>query len=102
MFDLQQLNFNNQHYLQVDGTSQGPHIISCSYSDIAMYPYDLKSLSYIPAAKCWKHFQDDIVLWEHTRDITDVNPLLSDLNKLIRNRLTLLYSEPRACFLQNF
>ena len=30
MFDLQQLNFNNQHYLQVDGTSQGPHIISCS------------------------------------------------------------------------
>ena len=53
-----------------------------------MYPYDL---------------QDDVVLWEHTRDITDVNnPLLSDLNKLIRNRLTLLYSEPRACFLQNF
>ena len=32
----------------------------------------------------------------------DVNPLLSDLNKLIRNRLTLLYSDPRACILQNF
>ena len=31
----------------------------------------------------------------------DVNPLLSDLNKLIRNRLTLLYSDPRACILQN-
>ena len=36
--------FNNQHYLQVDGFAQGPHM-SCSYSDIAMYSYDLKALS---------------------------------------------------------
>ena len=32
-------NFNNLFYLQEDGTVQGPHM-SCSYSDIAMYPYD--------------------------------------------------------------
>ena len=25
--------FNNHHYLQVDGTAQGPHM-SCSYSDM--------------------------------------------------------------------
>ena len=57
--------FKNQHYLQVDGTAQGPHL-SCSYSDIAMYSYDLKALSYVPAVKCWKRFHDDMfVLWEN-------------------------------------
>ena len=60
--------FNNQHYLQVDGTPQALHM-SCSYSDIALYSYDLKALSYVPAVKCWKHFRDKMfVLWEHSRD----------------------------------
>ena len=39
--------FNNQHYLQVDGTAQGLHM-SCSYCDIVMSSYGLKAFSYIP------------------------------------------------------
>ena len=31
--------FNHQHFLQTDGTVQGPHM-SCSYADIAMAKYD--------------------------------------------------------------
>ena len=50
---------NSQHYLQVDGTTQGPHI-TCSYSDLAMYSYDLKDLSYVPTVKCWKRFRNDV------------------------------------------
>ena len=62
------LNFNNsnvnkQHYLQMDGTAQDPHM-SYSYSDFAMY--NLTALSYVLARKCWKCFHDDVfILWEH-------------------------------------
>ena len=62
------LNFNNsnvnkQHYLQMDGTAQDPHM-SYSYSDFAMY--NLTALSYVLAIKCWKCFHDDVfILWEH-------------------------------------
>ena len=53
--------FNHQHFLQTDGTAQGPHM-SCSYADIAMAKYD--SLANKPSV--WKRFRDDIfVLWEH-------------------------------------
>ena len=63
--------FNDQHYLQVDGTAQGRHM-SCSYSDLAMYSYDLKALSYVPAVKCLKSFCENIfVLLEHSRDDLD-------------------------------
>ena len=31
--------FNNENYLQIDGTAQGPHM-SCSYADIAMADFD--------------------------------------------------------------
>ena len=63
--------FNSQHYLQVDGTAQGPRM-SCSYSDIAKYSYHLKALSCVPAVKCCKCFCDDLlVLWEHSRDDLD-------------------------------
>ena len=55
--------FNNHFYLQVDGTAMGPHI-SCSYSDIAMYKFDLKALNYKAGLLCWKRFRDDVfVLW---------------------------------------
>ena len=37
--------FNNHFYLQVDGTAMGRHT-PCSYSDIAMYKFDLKALDY--------------------------------------------------------
>ena len=47
-----------------------------SYSDIAMYSYDLKALSYVPAVKCWKRFCDDVfVLKDHSRD--DFNKLFN-------------------------
>ena len=63
--------FNNQDYLQVDGSAQGPHMF-CSYGDIATYAYGLRALSYVPAVKCWKCFRDDMfVLWEHSRDNLD-------------------------------
>ena len=66
------LIFNNQHYLQLDGTAQGPRHISCSCGDIAMYSYYFKALSYVPAVKCWKRFHDDLfVLLEHSRNDLD-------------------------------
>ena len=44
--------FNHQHFLQTDGTAQGPHM-SCSYADIAM-------------ASVWERVRDDVfVLGEH-------------------------------------
>ena len=43
--------FNEKFYLQEDGTTMGPHM-SCSCSDIAMYRFDLKALSYTPKALC--------------------------------------------------
>ena len=39
--------FNEKFYLQEDGTAMEPHM-SCSYSDIAMYRFDLKALNYTP------------------------------------------------------
>ena len=62
--------FNSHHYLQVDGTAQGPHI-SCSYSDLAMYSYDLKDLSYVPAVKCWKRFRNDVFVLRNSGDDLD-------------------------------
>ena len=62
---------NNQHYLQVDDTAEGVHMSSFC-NDTAMYSYDLKVLSYVPAVKCWKRFLDDVhVLWEYSRDGLD-------------------------------
>ena len=64
--------FNSHFYLQVDGTAMGPHM-SCSYSDIAMYKFDLKALNYKAGLLCWKRFRDDVfVLW---------NQSLEELNK---------------------
>ena len=58
--------FNNKHYLQSDGTAQGPHM-SCSYSDIAIQYFDIKALELNPPVICWKRFRDDIfVVWSHT------------------------------------
>ena len=51
--------FNESFFLQEDSTAMGPHM-SCSYSDIAMYRFDLKALSYTPKLVCWKRFKDDI------------------------------------------
>ena len=57
---------NNKHYLQSDGTAQGPHM-SCSYSNIAIQYFDIKALEFNPPVTCWKRFRDDIfVVWPHT------------------------------------
>ena len=39
--------FNNKHFLQTDGTAQGPHM-SCSYGDMATESFDKKHYSIIP------------------------------------------------------
>ena len=43
--------FNDKHFLQSDGTTQGPQM-SCSYSDIAIQYFDVKALEYTPATIC--------------------------------------------------
>ena len=59
-------NFDNVFYLQENGTAMDPHM-SCSYSDIAMYRFDIKALNYRPGVQCWKRFRDDIFcLWNHS------------------------------------
>ena len=58
--------FNEKFHLQEDGTAMGPHI-SCSYSGIAMYRFDVKALSYTRKVLCWKRFRDDIfAVWNHS------------------------------------
>ena len=37
--------FNNENYLQIDGTAQGPHM-SCSYADIAIEDFVKGALEY--------------------------------------------------------
>ena len=46
-------SFNNKHFLQSDGTTQGPHM-SCSYSSIVIQYFDVKALEYTPATIYWK------------------------------------------------
>ena len=53
--------FNNKHFLQSDGTAQGPHM-SCSYSDIAIQYFDVEALEHTPATICWKRFRDHICI----------------------------------------
>ena len=60
--------FNDQNFLQTDGTAQGPHM-SCSYADIAMAKYDSLANEFHLKPKIWKRFRDDIfTLWEHGID----------------------------------
>ena len=46
-------SFNNKHFLQSDGTTEGPHM-SCSYSGIVIQYFDVKALEYTPATIYWK------------------------------------------------
>ena len=57
--------FNHQHFLQTDGTAQGPHM-SCFNADIAMAKYDSLANNFNLKPSVWKRFRDDIfVSWEH-------------------------------------
>ena len=60
--------FNNKHYLQTNGTAQGPHM-SCSYSDIAMAFFDVEAENYTFKPTIWKRFRDDVfTVWTHGID----------------------------------
>ena len=60
--------FNNENYLQIDSTAQGPYM-SCSYEGIAMADFDEGVLEYNLSRTTWKRFIDDIfVLWPHDRE----------------------------------
>ena len=55
--------FNDQNFLQTDGTAQGPHM-SCSYADIAMAKYDFLANEFHLKPKICKRFTDYIfTLW---------------------------------------
>ena len=57
--------FNHQHFLQTDGTAQGPHM-SCFYAEIAMTKYDSLANNFHLKPSVWKRFRDDaFVLWEN-------------------------------------
>ena len=43
--------FDNVSYLQENGTAMGTHA-SCSYSNIAMYRFDIKALNYRAGVEC--------------------------------------------------
>ena len=59
-------SFNKKHYLQSDGTAQGPHM-SRSYSDIALQYFNIKALEFNPPVISWKRFRDGIfVVWPNT------------------------------------
>ena len=58
--------FNDKHFLQNEVEAQGSHM-SCSYSDIAMQYFDIKSFVYTAAAICWKKLKDDIfIVWSNS------------------------------------
>ena len=60
--------FNNENYLEIEGTAQRPHM-SCSYADIAMGDFDKEALEYHLSPTKWKRFRDDVfVLWPHGRE----------------------------------
>ena len=60
--------FNNENYLQIDGTAKGPHRL-CSYGDITMADFDKGALEYLLSPTAWKRFKDDIfALWPHGRE----------------------------------
>ena len=60
--------FNNENYLQIDDTAEGPHM-PCSYADIAMADFDKEALEYHLSPTTWKRFRDDVfVFWSHGRE----------------------------------
>ena len=72
--------FNNYFYFQVDGTAMGPYM-SCSYSDIAMYYFDLKALNYKVGLLCWKRFRYDVfVLWNQS--LEEFNKFFDFMNSI--------------------
>ena len=72
--------FNNNYFLQSDDTAQGPHM-SCSYCNIAIRYFDIKTLECTPATICWEIFRDDIfIIWPHNIDELDI--FFDNMNKI--------------------
>ena len=66
--------FNNENYLQIDSTAQGPHML-CSYTDITMVDFDKEALEYHLNSTRWKRFGDDLfVLCLHGREFIILFP----------------------------
>ena len=82
--------FNHQHFLQTDGTAQGPHM-SCSYADIAMAKYDSLANNFHLKPSVWKRFRDDIfVLWEHgTASLFSFLDYLNSMDKTGKIKFTI-------------
>ena len=82
--------FNHQHFLQTDGTAQGPHM-SCSYADIAMAKYDCLPNKFHLKPSVWKRFRDDVfVLWEHsTASLSSFLDYLNTMDKIGKIRFTM-------------
>ena len=51
--------FDHQHFLQTDGTAQGPHM-SSSYADIAIAKYDSLANNFHLKPSVWKRFRNNI------------------------------------------
>ena len=83
--------FTHQHFLETDGTAQGPHMSSCSYADIAMAKYDsLANKSHLKPS-VWKRFRDDVfVLWEHsTASLSSFLDYLNTMGKTGKIKFTM-------------
>ena len=60
--------FNDQNFLQTNGTSQGP-LMSCSCANITMAKYSSLANEFYLKSKIWKRFRDDFfTLWKHGID----------------------------------
>ena len=72
--------FNNENYLQTDGTAQGRHT-SCHYVNIAMEDFDKEASEYHLSPTTCKRFRDDVfLLWPHGRESLVL--VLDYINKL--------------------
>ena len=82
--------FNHQHFLQTDGTAQGPHM-SCSYADIAMAKYNSLANKFHLKPSVWKRFRDDVfVLWEHgTASLSSFLDYLNTMDKTGKIKFTM-------------
>ena len=87
--------FNNENYLQTDGTAQGPHM-PCSYADNAMADFDKKALEYHLTPATWKRFRDDIfVLRPHGRESLVLFPdYIHTLDPTDKIKFTMEVAEP--------
>ena len=87
--------FNNENYLQTDGTAQGPHM-SCSYADIAMEDFDKEASEYHFTPTTWERFRDDIfVCWPHGREsLVLFLDYINTLDPTKKRKFTMEVAEP--------